>query len=330
MTKQEFLEALQAGLANVPPDERAAALQYYTEYLDDAGGEHEAEALEELGSPERIIAEIRTDSERDGWVPPTHEARALPSADAPPPQTGGERVDRAAVMNAPAVAEPPSADVMWGGSYPVIPPPSAGAGEGPPLPPEYLASRQPLEGEEPPAQQPEVWQQPSGGEPPPPSMPLPPPPPGAEWAAAPEGVNAQGQQTGQTPPPVAQPQMAPQPKPWTAGRIVLLVLAILFLWPFILVFIAVLFVLLIALVIILAVPIIVGVSMVAASLAALVFGGLMTAVVPPSGLVFIGGALLVLGLGLLCTWGGAALLGAAVPGLFRGLFALVKRIFHRA
>ena len=37
MNKSEFLENLREGLQGVAPEERVAALQYYTEYLDDAG-----------------------------------------------------------------------------------------------------------------------------------------------------------------------------------------------------------------------------------------------------------------------------------------------------
>ena len=39
MSKTEFLQQLQQGLEGLPPEERVAAMQYYTEYLDDAGPE---------------------------------------------------------------------------------------------------------------------------------------------------------------------------------------------------------------------------------------------------------------------------------------------------
>ena len=58
MNKAEFLQALEGGLAAASPEERVAAIQYYTEYLDDAGPEREAEVIAELGSPAKVAADI--------------------------------------------------------------------------------------------------------------------------------------------------------------------------------------------------------------------------------------------------------------------------------
>lgn len=95
MNKAEFLQALETGLAAATPEERAAALQYYTEYLDEAGPEREAEVLDELGSPDKVAADILgspqpqaagawtppTGQPQGGWVPPE-----APHAPEPPPQ----------------------------------------------------------------------------------------------------------------------------------------------------------------------------------------------------------------------------------------------------
>ncbi len=58
MTKADFLGTLQGALGGASPEERAAALQYYNEYFDEAGPEREEAVAEELGSPLDIAAEI--------------------------------------------------------------------------------------------------------------------------------------------------------------------------------------------------------------------------------------------------------------------------------
>ena len=55
MTREEFLKRLEELLADVTAEERAEAIRFYEEYLDDAGPEQEAQVLAELG--EHIPAE---------------------------------------------------------------------------------------------------------------------------------------------------------------------------------------------------------------------------------------------------------------------------------
>lgn len=59
MNKQEFMQRLEAMLQDLPPSEKEEALQYYNDYLDDAGVENEAEVLKALGSPEQVADQIR-------------------------------------------------------------------------------------------------------------------------------------------------------------------------------------------------------------------------------------------------------------------------------
>lgn len=61
MNRNEFMEKLERLLTGIPVDEREAALQYYTDYFEDAGEEHEAEVISELGSPEKVAATIKAD-----------------------------------------------------------------------------------------------------------------------------------------------------------------------------------------------------------------------------------------------------------------------------
>lgn len=59
MNRTEFLAALAAKLVDVTDDERDEAIQYYNEYLDEAGAENEESAIAELGSPEKVANIIR-------------------------------------------------------------------------------------------------------------------------------------------------------------------------------------------------------------------------------------------------------------------------------
>lgn len=58
MNRDEFMRQLTMLLQDVSPEERQEALQYYNDYLDDAGTEQEAQVLKELGSPEKVAAII--------------------------------------------------------------------------------------------------------------------------------------------------------------------------------------------------------------------------------------------------------------------------------
>lgn len=60
MRKEEFLDRLGYLLQDIPDPDRAEALDYYRDCLEEAG-EKEEEAVSRLGSPERIAAMIRAD-----------------------------------------------------------------------------------------------------------------------------------------------------------------------------------------------------------------------------------------------------------------------------
>lgn len=59
MNRIEYMRRLAALLQDVPVEERVAAMQYYNDYFDDAGEENEAQVIEELGSPEKVAAEMK-------------------------------------------------------------------------------------------------------------------------------------------------------------------------------------------------------------------------------------------------------------------------------
>ena len=61
MNREEFMTRLKALLADISEEEREEALQYYYDYFEDAGKEHEAEVIRELESPEKVAATIQAD-----------------------------------------------------------------------------------------------------------------------------------------------------------------------------------------------------------------------------------------------------------------------------
>ena len=58
MTREQFMQKLEALLAPLSREERRDALDYYDEYFDAAGPEKEAETIAELGSPEEVARKI--------------------------------------------------------------------------------------------------------------------------------------------------------------------------------------------------------------------------------------------------------------------------------
>ena len=61
MTRDEFMKELAYLLQDIQDEDKDDAVQYYTDYFEEAGPDKEAEVIQELGSPERIAAMIRAD-----------------------------------------------------------------------------------------------------------------------------------------------------------------------------------------------------------------------------------------------------------------------------
>lgn len=59
MNRIEFMNRLSLLLSDIPENEREEAVQYYNDYLNDAGVESEEEVLKSLGTPEDLAASIR-------------------------------------------------------------------------------------------------------------------------------------------------------------------------------------------------------------------------------------------------------------------------------
>lgn len=61
MKAAEFLKELEYLLQDLPEEEKRDAIDYYRDYFQEAGGEHEQDVIRELGSPERVAAMIRAE-----------------------------------------------------------------------------------------------------------------------------------------------------------------------------------------------------------------------------------------------------------------------------
>lgn len=69
MNRIDFINRLASLLSDIPECERKEAIQYYNDYLDDAGVENEEEVLRELGTPEEVAASIREGLQEPGAAP---------------------------------------------------------------------------------------------------------------------------------------------------------------------------------------------------------------------------------------------------------------------
>ena len=90
MNRIEFLERLESLLADIPYTERREALNYYTEYFEDAEKDDE-EVIRTLGSPEEVAHNIREELEGKELA----EIADAP-ADEKAPESGGETDDKKA------------------------------------------------------------------------------------------------------------------------------------------------------------------------------------------------------------------------------------------
>lgn len=61
MNRETFMKELEYLLQDISEEEKADALSYYADYLEEAGTDNEEQVLKEFGSPERIAAMIRAD-----------------------------------------------------------------------------------------------------------------------------------------------------------------------------------------------------------------------------------------------------------------------------
>lgn len=61
MRRDAFMKELEYLLQDIPDEDKADAIAYYQDYLEEAGPENEEKVIQDFGSPERIAAIIRAD-----------------------------------------------------------------------------------------------------------------------------------------------------------------------------------------------------------------------------------------------------------------------------
>ena len=66
MSKEEYLAELERNLRKLPEEEREEAMQYYREYLEEAG-ENVEEVIEKLGSPKEVANGIIRECAGSSW-----------------------------------------------------------------------------------------------------------------------------------------------------------------------------------------------------------------------------------------------------------------------
>ena len=62
MSREEYLRVLSRELRRLPKDEYEKAMDYYVEYFEEAGPEHEQEIIADLGEPKDVAAQIIMDA----------------------------------------------------------------------------------------------------------------------------------------------------------------------------------------------------------------------------------------------------------------------------
>ena len=58
MTRQEYMEELKKYLKRLPKEDYDNAIEYFSEYFDEAGPENEQQVMEELGQPKEAAREL--------------------------------------------------------------------------------------------------------------------------------------------------------------------------------------------------------------------------------------------------------------------------------
>lgn len=61
MNREKYMRCLQRRLRKLPKEDYERAIAYFTEYFDEAGSEREAQAIEDLGSPELAADQVIRD-----------------------------------------------------------------------------------------------------------------------------------------------------------------------------------------------------------------------------------------------------------------------------
>lgn len=75
MNRDEYMKRLEYRLRRLPKEDYDKALSYFTEYFEEAGPENEAQAIEDLGSPEMAADQIIRDFAMENAKEPVKDVR---------------------------------------------------------------------------------------------------------------------------------------------------------------------------------------------------------------------------------------------------------------
>lgn len=80
MNREEYMRRLQHRLRRLPKEDYDRAIAYFTEYFEEAGPEQEAQAIEDLGSPELAADQIIRDLAVENAAEPSKDVKRSFSA----------------------------------------------------------------------------------------------------------------------------------------------------------------------------------------------------------------------------------------------------------
>lgn len=75
MNREQYMERLQHRLKRLPKTDYERAVAYFTEYFEEAGAEREAQAIEDLGSPELAADQIIRDFAVENAAEPVRDVK---------------------------------------------------------------------------------------------------------------------------------------------------------------------------------------------------------------------------------------------------------------
>ena len=75
MNREQYMERLRHRLKRLPKEDYERAVAYFTEYFEEAGPEREAQAIEDLGSPELAADQIIRDFAVENAAEPVRDVK---------------------------------------------------------------------------------------------------------------------------------------------------------------------------------------------------------------------------------------------------------------
>lgn len=116
MTREEYLNILQANLQYLPPQEAENIMEYYREYFDDAGVENAEKVMQELGAPEQLAKRAAADAAAENEFAGAAGSGQNPGFASYNGQTAAKKKHTAADITLAVITSPIWASLLLGGS----------------------------------------------------------------------------------------------------------------------------------------------------------------------------------------------------------------------